>query len=133
MHIPCQTSWPQPLLQLMDRHQILIIQDKGNMLRMIKILSQWDMHWSQKSYHALKEFQYWLYLLGTQRSLTGIPAPHSDMCDDHACSPQRSALNMYYLPYNTLKMASSILKKQMNWSSIELSPDNFQRHMVSTH
>lgn len=78
--------------------------------------------WDTSFYHYKMELRYWLYLLATQRNFFEIPAHHSDMCDDPSWSPGRNASSKHCLLYNTLKMGSSTLKKQMNWTTFEPSP-----------
>lgn len=84
------------------------------------------LHKSLESYHVSKEFQYWLNLLAIQNSLTEILVHHTDVCDDPSLYPRKNASSTCYQLYNILKMASSIMKNQKNWTSIELFPGSLQ-------
>jgi hypothetical protein len=92
-------------------------------------MSSWDE--TRESYHEQKEFLCWLYLLAIQNSLNEIPAPHIDMCYDPSWIPRQNAYSKNYRFYNTLKMASSIMKKQKNWTSIELFPGTLPKYITS--
>lgn len=94
-------------------------------LRINVAFMRWN-HESMESYDGWKGFQDWLYLLAIQSNFLEIHACHIEKSDDFFWMPQRNVSNMDYQLYNTLKMAASIMRKQKNWTSIELYPGILQ-------